>query len=562
MIQKEVLQLSKKEKHGADIIVDSLINHEVDYVFGIPGAKIDRVFDTLEDKGPELIVTRHEQNAAFMAQAIGRLTGKPGVVIATSGPGASNLATGLVTATAEGDPVLAIAGQVKRSDLLKLTHQSMDNAALFKPITKYSAEIQDPETISEIIANAYRMARSGQKGASFISIPQDVVDSKVSGDSIRPLSKPRLGSASKEDIAYLVKRIKEAKLPVLLVGMRGSSEAETMAIRKLVAHAKLPVVETFQAAGVISRKLEDSFFGRVGLFRNQPGDMLLKRSDLVIAVGYDPIEYEARNWNAEKDAKIIVIDKIPAEIDPYMQPERELIGSIADTLYLLSEAIADYELPADSLEYLDGLQQKLKERDMVPSETHPELLHPLEVIDTLQDFVDDSMTVTVDVGSHYIWMARHFRSYEPRKLLFSNGMQTLGVALPWAISAALVRPNTQIISVSGDGGFLFSAQDLETAVRKNLNIIHIIWNDGRYNMVEFQEEMKYNRSSGVDFGPVDFVKYAEAFGAKGIRVHDAQSFAQALQEGLKTDGPVIIDVPVDYSDNKMLGEKMLPDQFY
>lgn len=459
MIQKEVLQLSKKVKHGADIIVDSLINHEVDYVFGIPGAKIDRVFDTLEDKGPELIVTRHEQNAAFMAQAIGRLTGKPGVVIATSGPGASNLATGLVTATAEGDPVLAIAGQVKRSDLLKLTHQSMDNAALFKPITKYSAEIQDPETISEIIANAYRMARSGQKGASFISIPQDVVDSKVSGDSIRPLSKPRLGSASKEDIAYLVKRIKEAKLPVLLVGMRGSSEAETMAIRKLVAHAKLPVVETFQAAGVISRKLEDSFFGRVGLFRNQPGDMLLKRSDLVIAVGYDPIEYEARNWNAEKDAKIIVIDKIPAEIDPYMQPERELIGSIADTLYLLSEAIADYELPADSLEYLDGLQQKLKERDMVPSETHPELLHPLEVIDTLQDFVDDSMTVTVDVGSHYIWMARHFRSYEPRKLLFSNGMQTLGVALPWAISAALVRPNTQIVSVSGDGGFLFSAQD-------------------------------------------------------------------------------------------------------
>ena len=172
------------------------------------------------------------------------------------------------------------------------------------------------------------------------------------------------------------------------------------------------------------------------------------------------------------------------------------------------------------------------------------------------------MTVTVDVGSHYIWMARHFRSYEPRKLLFSNGMQTLGVALPWAISAALVRPNTQIVSVSGDGGFLFSAQDLETAVRKNLNIIHIIWNDGRYNMVEFQEEMKYNRSSGVDFGPVDFVKYAEAFGAKGIRVHDAQSFAQALQEGLKTDGPVIIDVPVDYSDNKMLGEKMLPDQFY
>lgn len=554
--------MSDVVKYGADMVVDSLINHEVEYVFGIPGAKIDRVFDTLEDKGPELIVTRHEQNAAFMAQAVGRITGKPGVVIATSGPGASNLATGLVTATAEGDPVLAIGGQVKRSDLLKLTHQSMDNAALFKPITKYSAEIQDPETISEVIANAYRNARTNKKGASFISIPQDVVDAQVTGESIRPLSKPRLGSASKEDIAYLVNHIKEAKLPVLLVGMRGSSEAESTAIRNLVSVAKLPVVETFQAAGVISRELEDRFFGRVGLFRNQLGDMLLKRSDLVIAVGYDPIEYEARNWNAEKDARIIVIDKVPAEIDPFMQPERELIGSISETLDLLTAEISNYQLPEDSQSYLAELQHKLVERDTVPETSTPGLVHPLEIIETLQDAVTDDMTVTVDIGSHYIWMARHFRSYEPRKLLFSNGMQTLGVALPWAIGAALVRPNTQIVSVSGDGGFLFSAQDLETAVRKKLKIVHLIWNDGRYNMVEFQEVMKYDRSSGVDFGPVDFVKYAEAFGAKGLRATTEAELVAAIQEGFATDGPVIIDIPVDYADNEKLGEKMLPDQFY
>lgn len=172
------------------------------------------------------------------------------------------------------------------------------------------------------------------------------------------------------------------------------------------------------------------------------------------------------------------------------------------------------------------------------------------------------MTVTVDVGSHYIWMARHFRSYEPRHLLFSNGMQTLGVALPWAISAALVRPNTQIVSVSGDGGFLFSAQDLETAVRKKLNIVHLIWNDGHYNMVEFQEKMKYQRASGVDFGPVDFVKYAEAFGAKGIRATSVEELEKALEEGFATEGPVIIDIPIDYRDNEKLGETILPDQFY
>ncbi|HFM6002612.1 TPA: acetolactate synthase AlsS [Enterococcus faecium] len=554
--------MDEKMKQGSKSVVESLINHHVDYVFGIPGAKIDGVFNELEDQGPELIVTRHEQNAAFMAQAIGRITGEPGVVIATSGPGASNLATGLVTATAEGDPVLAIAGQVKRSDLLKLTHQSMDNAALFQPITKYSAEIQDPETISEVIANAYRMAKSSKKGASFISIPQDVVDAPVQGNVIKPLSDPKLGSASADDIRYLAERIREAKLPVLLVGMRGSSEKETLAIRQLVGKTALPVVETFQAAGVISRELEAHFFGRVGLFRNQPGDMLLKRSDLVIAIGYDPIEYEARNWNAEKDARIIVIDEAPAEIDPFMQPERELIGDISATLDLLTGSLEPQQVSEDAKEYLASLQAELTERDIVQSKGEAGILHPLEVINTLQSKVTDDMTVTVDVGSHYIWMARHFRSYEPRHLLFSNGMQTLGVALPWAISAALVRPNTQIVSVSGDGGFLFSAQDLETAVRKKLNIVHLIWNDGHYNMVEFQEKMKYQRASGVDFGPVDFVKYAEAFGAKGIRATSVEELEKALEEGFATEGPVIIDIPIDYRDNEKLGEKNLPDQFY
>ncbi|EGP5624184.1 acetolactate synthase AlsS [Enterococcus faecium] len=554
--------MAEKMKQGSKSVVESLINHHVDYVFGIPGAKIDGVFNELEDQGPELIVTRHEQNAAFMAQAIGRITGEPGVVIATSGPGASNLATGLVTATAEGDPVLAIAGQVKRSDLLKLTHQSMDNAALFQPITKYSAEIQDPETISEVIANAYRMAKSSKKGASFISIPQDVVDAPVQGNVIKPLSDPKLGSASADDIRYLAERIREAKLPVLLVGMRGSSEKETLAIRQLVEKTALPVVETFQAAGVISRELEAHFFGRVGLFRNQPGDMLLKRSDLVIAIGYDPIEYEARNWNAEKDARIIVIDEAPAEIDPFMQPERELIGDISATLDLLTGSLEPQQVSEDAKEYLASLQAKLTERNIVQSKGEAGILHPLEVINTLQSKVTDDMTVTVDVGSHYIWMARHFRSYEPRHLLFSNGMQTLGVALPWAISAALVRPNTQIVSVSGDGGFLFSAQDLETAVRKKLNIVHLIWNDGHYNMVEFQEKMKYQRASGVDFGPVDFVKYAEAFGAKGIRATSVEELEKALEEGFATEGPVIIDIPIDYRDNEKLGETILPDQFY
>ncbi|MGI1730652.1 acetolactate synthase AlsS [Streptococcus uberis] len=554
-----------KKIYGADLVVDSLINHDVKYVFGIPGAKIDRVFDTLEDKGPQLIVSRHEQNATFMAQGIGRITGKPGVVIATSGPGISNLATGLVTATAEGDPVLAIGGQVKRSDLLKRSHQSMNNVAMLEPITKYSAEVQDANTLSETIANAYRRAKSGKPGASFISIPQDVTDSPVSVKAIKPLTAPKLGSASVEDINYLAQAIRNAVLPVLLLGNGASDEKVTASIRKLLESVKLPVVETFQGAGIVSRELEEeTFFGRVGLFRNQPGDMLLKKSDLVIAIGYDPIEYEARNWNAEISARVIVIDVAQAEIDTYFQPERELIGNIADTIDLLLPAVNGYALPQGSVEYLQNLKKNLDGDIKFDRQSKEGLVHPLDVIDILQDQAKDDMTVTVDVGSHYIWMARYFKSYEARHLLFSNGMQTLGVALPWAISAALVRPNKTVLSVSGDGGFLFSAQELEVAVRLKLPIVHMIWNDGRYNMVEFQEEMKYGRSAGVQLGDVDFVKYAEAFGAKGYRVDSKESFKETLEQAIKesANGPVLIDIPIDYKDNGRLGETILPDEFY
>lgn len=559
--------MTEEKYYGANAIVDSLINHDVKFVFGIPGAKIDRVFELLEhsknSRTPKFILTRHEQNAAFMAAGVGRITGKPGVVLTTSGPGASNLATGLVTATAEGDPVLAISGQVQRTDLLRLTHQSMKNAALFEPITKYSAEVQEPENISEVIANAYQEAEAAKQGASFVSVPQDVTDAEVKTSVIAPLEAPKLGPASPIESTLLSQRIKAAKLPVLLLGMRASDPETTNAIRRLIAETHLPVVETFQGAGIIPRELEDDFFGRVGLFRNQPGDQLLKKSDLVIAIGYDPIEYEPRNWNSDRSANIVVIDSMRAEIDKNYQPERELVGDISQTLDFLLPYMKGYSMPEESKDYLDSLRKTLQKRDTPPTVTKDQIKsHPLSIIQALQDRVTDDMTVTVDVGSFYIWMARHFRSYEPRHLLFSNGMQTLGVALPWANSAALVRPNTKIVSMSGDGGFMFSSQDLETAVRLGLNIVHIIWNDGNYDMVKFQEEMKYGDSAAVKFGPIDFVKYAESFGAKGYRVEKAADLNKVLDQAFKEQGPTIVDVPVDYSFNQTLGKTLLDDQIH
>ncbi|WP_314405855.1 acetolactate synthase AlsS [Leuconostoc suionicum] len=554
------------KKYGADIVTESLVNHGVDLVFGIPGAKIDRLFETLEhpaegQRVPKLVVARHEQNAAFMAQAFARITGKTGVVIATSGPGVGNLATGLMTATAESDPIVAIGGQVPRNDLYRLTHQSTNSVALFSPITNLASEIQDPNNISEIIANAFAAANGAKKGATFVSLPQDVDDAQVTIDALPEITPAQQGAAAIKDIDWLAEQIKASKLPVLLVGSRGSDDATVTALHQLLKQTTLPVVETFQGAGVISRELEpETFFGRIGLFRNQTGDKLLKQSDLVVTLGYDAIEYEPRNWNKENNLNIVALDTTPVQIDNNFVPQRQLVGDLAQSLRLLMERLNGYELPTTSKEVLKKLKENLRASDE-PSYTPAQgnLNHPLDIIKSIQAHVTDDMTVSTDIGSHYIWMARHFKSYVARHYLISNGMQTLGVGLPWALAAAMVRPNAKSVSVSGDGGFFFSAMELETAVRLGLNTVHIVWNDNAYyDMVKFQEEMKYNgQSAGVKFGNIDLVKYAESFGAKGLRVETPDELDTVLDEAFATQGPVVVDIPVDYSHNYELGSQLI-----
>ncbi|WP_215193108.1 acetolactate synthase AlsS [Exiguobacterium sp. s95] len=549
-----------QKKTGADLVVDTLIEQGVEYIFGIPGAKIDSVFNVLQDRGPELIVARHEQNAAFMAQAIGRLTDKPGVVLVTSGPGASNLATGLVTANSEGDPIVAIAGAVSRADRLKRTHQSMDNQALFTPITNFSAEVQDADNIPEVLSNAFRTAET-TSGAAFVSIPQDVGLNESNVTSFKAVPTPKLGIAPEEWVEETATLIEQAKLPVLLLGMRSSQPDVVKAIRTLLNRVSIPVVQTFQAAGTLSRDLESNFYGRVGLFRNQPGDALLAEADLVLSIGYDPIGYDPKFWNKPTNERTLIhIDQMRAEIDHFYRPDRELVGDVAKTIDALSDRLKPLALSTSTDTFLNGLQQRLVERDVPPVVEDSLLTHPLYFMKTLREQIADDVTVTVDVGSHYIWMARHFRSYEPRHLLFSNGMQTLGVALPWAIAATLVRPGKKAVSISGDGGFLFSAMELETAVRLNAPIVHFVWRDSGFDMVAFQQEMKYKRKSGTSFGDVDLVKYAESFGAKGLRVNHPSELVAVMEEAWKTEGPVIIDVPIDYSDNAALGKEVHLDQ--
>jgi acetolactate synthase-1/2/3 large subunit len=545
-----------KAQTGARLVVECLKRHGVEYVFGIPGAKIDAVFDALADAdSPRLIVCRHEQNAAFMAGCIGRLTGRPGVVLVTSGPGVSNLATGLITATTEGDPLVALGGAVPRAMALKQTHQSMDNVRFAGPLTKSSVEVTVPETIPEVIANAFRVASSPRGGAAFVSLPQDVLASEVSVAGWKANLECALGPAPSDKIKAAAKRIGGAERPALLLGLEASKPANAAAVRRLLEKFPIATVETYEAAGVLSRELAKYFVGRIGLFRNQPGDRLLRSADVVLTVGFSPVEYDPEVWNAENELEIVHVDDTSMVAGHKYHPQLELQGGIAATLDALTQIlpgrdrVADHERVAALRAELDaGLAESL---DLPASP-----VHPLRFIHDLQSAIDAETTVISDVGSHYMWLARHLYSFQPRHLLFSNGQQTLGVALPWAIATTLVRPEEKVISISGDGGFLFSAMELETAVREECHFVHFVWRDGSYNMVAAQEQMKYGRTSGVDFGPIDLVRFAESFGAKGLAIEKADDILPALREAQSLDGPVLIDVPIDYGDNAVLFENL------
>ena len=489
---------------GAGLLVMSLEAQRVKYIFGIPGAKIDKVFDTLLDSTIKTVVCRHEQNAAFIAGGIGRMTGKAGVALVTSGPGCSNLATGLATADSEGDPVVAIGGAVPVERGLKQVHQTMDAVSLFRPITKFSAEIDSPETISEVVGNAFRMADSGRPGAAFISVRQDIMVGGADGDVLTPVAREAQGPADTHAIAAAADLINRAERPILLLGLLASQARAAEAVRVFLAQTKLPVVGTYQAAGVVSRDLFDGFGGRIGLFHNQPGDKLLDAADLVVTVGSDPVECKPSLWNKRGKHNLVHIDAVPSDVDRDYRPQVELTGDIAATLQALASQVKPRTLSSERA-LLGEIGRDRGEFSKQAASMNGVPIHPMRLVHELQNLLSDDMTLCSDMGSFHIWLARYLYTFRARQVLITNGQQTLGVALPWAIAVRLVRPSEKVISVSGDGGFLFSAMELETAVRLKCNFVHLVWIDGSYDMVRFQEVAKYGRASGVDFGPVDVV---------------------------------------------------------
>lgn len=550
--------MSTPPVRAAQRMGETLAQYGVPYVFGVPGAAIDTVHDALAAAGPELVICRHEQNAALMAAAVGMLTGTPGAVLVTTAAGSTNLMTALLTATTHQYPMIALYSAAPRRDRPGRPRRSTEAITALRSVTIRTGEVTDPDDLPEAVANALRAAVTPPRGAAMVVMPADVAGAPTTATAVRPHRPPSAGPAPAESVHRAAQIVRAARQPVLLAGLRGADPEACAALRELIAVTGLPVVETLQAAGVVPRALDEQYAGRVGLFRDQPGDALVAQADLLVTVGFDPAEYDPGLWNGDPARTVLHIDALPAEIGRHYQPALELRGDVAATVAELSGRLAGLPVSertrAALAEQRTALARIDQEARAAPATAAG--LDPAAVITKIAENVGDDATVVSDTGTS-LYTARHLRAHQPRHLLIADHRQTPGVALPWAMTAALLRPGTQVVSVSGDCGFPSSAPEMETATRLGLHMTHVVMRDNAYDMVAFREQLRHGRTSGVRRGDYDIVRYAGAFGARGARAGTLDAFEAELRESLDPAGlcdpaVTVIDVPVDYAHNTEL----------
>jgi acetolactate synthase-1/2/3 large subunit len=535
---------------ASDLIVQCLENEGVRYVFGLPGEEILDILDSLLGSPITFIPTRHEQGAAFMADAYGRLTGRAGVCLSTLGPGATNLATGVADANLDRAPLVAISGQAGRDRVHKESHQHVDIVETFRPLTKWNTHVETSAVIPEVIRKAFKLAEAEKPGACHIEVPEDVAGEMVDGT---PLSteRPRRPSPDRLALQTAARLIDGASFPLIFAGngvIRGGASRE---LRELARSHGIPVVHTFMAKGSMPYDDELSLLS-AGLQARDYISCGFDKADLIIAVGYDPVEYAPKFWNPDRKKPIIHIDFTPAEVDSFYQPAVEVVADVREALELLNGLVKGEKDPAPFLTLRRFILEQLEEGST--DDTFP--LKPQRILRDLRTQMGRDDILISDVGSHKLWIARTYPAYEPNTVLISNGFAAMGFALPAAISAKLVHPERKVVAVSGDGGFLMNCQELETAQRLGLAIVNVIFRDGGYNLIQWKQQTHLGRESGVRFGNPDFVELARAFGVKGYRVESARQLGPILTEALAQTGPSIVDVPVDYRENAKLTARL------
>jgi acetolactate synthase-1/2/3 large subunit len=548
---------------GAELLIRCLEAEGVEYVFGLPGEETADLMISMLNSTVKFILTRHEQSAAFMADVYGRLTGKVGVCLATLGPGATNLTTGIASANMDRSRVLAITGQIDSNMLHKESHQNMDVITMFKPITKWNQSIRNGDNIPEIVRRAFKIANEEKAGATHIELPQDVAKQQ---SNIMPIPKqgdvPR-SYPNKFVIDKAVKLILDSKKKLILVGngcVRGNA---SIPIRKFVEKTGICSVNTFMAKGVISDKWE-RHLGTIGIKNADHALIAMNEADLVIAIGYDLVEYNPKFWNGDFSKNIIHIDFTPAEVDTYYCPSVEIAADIESTINAIltqlhgSKAVDTTSSSNCFLEMKMSKSNKKIKKEIIErvnkyKEDSEYPIKPERLITDVRKLIDSHDILISDVGAHKLWIAKIYETFHPNTCLISNGFASMGFALPGAIAAQLAFPHRKIVVMCGDGGFLMNVQELETAVRLRLPIIVIIWCDREYGVISLKQIEEFGKKAFTEFNNPDFVKLAKSFGAIGYAARSVEEFSYFFKKGKMSKYiPVIISVDVDYSRNRIL----------
>lgn len=536
-------------KTAAELLAECLEEEGVKVIFGIPGEENLALIEAiLKHPGIRFITTRHEQGAAFMADVYGRLSGRAGVCLATLGPGATNLVTGVADADSDGAPLVAITGQVGTERMHLTSHQFLDLTKMFEPITRRTKMVVNPETTNEIVRLAFKYAQLEKPGAAHIDLPVNVGKMRVSS-SIKPIRRksPAKEYASLDSIEAAAGLLFQAKNPVMLTGAGAIRSRASEAITRFADKLKIPVVNTMMSKGVISFDNKYSMW-TVGIPQSDYQNKILADADLVLAVGYDLVEYAPQKWNPNMGKTIIHIDLSPAHINQCYQAEVEVVGDISDSLDRIAGRCSRSSEP----------ERALKIRDLMVNE-HAKYDEDLSFPPKPQKILHDVRTVLgpediliSDVGAHKMWIARHYNCYRPGTCIISNGFASMGIAVPGAIAAKLLNPEKKVLAITGDGGFMMNNQEMETAFREGLPIVVLIFHDDSYGLIKWKQMDQYGHSGCVDFTNPDFVKLAEAMHGIGYRIEKTEDIIPTLEKAFTQTVPVIIDCPVDYRENVKL----------
>ena len=527
---------------ASDLFVKQLEEEGVEYIFGLPGEENLDLLESLRTSTIKLIVTRHEQAAAFMAATYGRLTGKAGVCFSTLGPGATNLVTGVAHAQLVGAPLVSISGQKALRDNWQARFQLINVVWLMRPITKHAVSIVDPSTIPTILRNAFKLAQAERPGAVHVELPEDVASSE-SGAMIQRKASTRRPAPDPKAIEQAAHLINEAKHPLIILSSGANRKLVSKQLFRFIEKTGIFAVHTQMGKGVLSDESAYSLFA-TGIHRRDYVNCGIDRADVILTIGYNIVEYPPFVWNPHCDKKIINIDFVEAETDRYYNPGIEIIGDISHTLWQLCEKIPkrkDGEVFKAIRTFLD------KKLAIDTSNQYP--LTPQDIVHHVRSVLAEDDLVTLDNGIYKLWFSRLYKTYKPNTLIMDNALATMGAGLPSAITAKMLHPARRVLAVVGDGGFMMNSQELETALRLSLPVVVLILNDDAFGFIKWKQQSEGFSNFGLDYGNPDFVKYAESYGAVGMKVNEGDDLSTMLNEAFSQDKPVLIECPIDYSVN-------------